>query len=712
LSRSGCSESKQKSSPLSQRHRLFTVGIRQTPKRLGRTGYFTSDCTARVSVCVHGKAAFCLIFFLGFWSTLVGCAVGQVPVPENLTVNSLNSRLVELNWNAPSTGASSKIAGYHVYRDSSPVPVARVPVTMFRDAVLPGSQHRYEIRTVDAAGRESKGAISQGIETVKAATPPFPPSDVVAVAGDTKAVVGWVAPNDGGEAIQSYSVAANPGAISVTVPGNVTSAALTGLRNGLSYRFTVFATNNVGSGPTSAPSAATEPKRQPPRFPVSVSADRRYLRDRLGTPFPILGRTAWFITALSQVERETFITDTLARGYNAIEMYVINHDPRGRHPPFAGNGELPFLLRLDGSSWEGELDYEDILRQAPDVTTPNPVYWSYVDTLLDYCNSNGILVLFFPAYVGYQGGEMGWMQEMVANGISRNRAYGAWLASRYANRANIVWMMGGDYGKHFSKEEQDVERGLLDGLRSVADQQSIHFSAEWESESIATDQVALGQFMTLNSVYSWTGRVATHGRFAYEHRPRRPAFLMEEPYDEEGPDGNKTNPSATQPVRRFQWWGYLTTFGGYVSGNGYVWPFSDPAWIDHLDTQGSRDMSRLNAFVKSIRWWELVPSGLDGMKVLVRGNPRRADDPRYVAAAASRSGALLVAYIPPDHVGDVTVDMTALRRRVRARWVNPAGGSTVDIGTFESQGTRSFKTPGNNGSGHADWVLVLEAQRE
>ena len=30
----------------------------------------------------------------------------------------------------------------------------------------------------------------------------------------------------------------------------------------------------------------------------------------------------------------TFIDDTAARGYNAIELHVINHDPRGNHPPF------------------------------------------------------------------------------------------------------------------------------------------------------------------------------------------------------------------------------------------------------------------------------------------------------------------------------------------------------------------------------------------
>ena len=33
-------------------------------------------------------------------------------------------------------------------------------------------------------------------------------------------------------------------------------------------------------------------------FPVQYSADERYLVDQNGVPFPIMGRTAWFVTSL------------------------------------------------------------------------------------------------------------------------------------------------------------------------------------------------------------------------------------------------------------------------------------------------------------------------------------------------------------------------------------------------------------------------------
>ena len=263
-------------------------------------------------------------------------------------------------------------------------------------------------------------------------------------------------------------------------------------------------------------------------------------------------------------------------------MHVINHDPRGNNPPFNGNGDAPFLKRLNGTAWNGTLSYENINSEAPDFTTPNEAYWSFVDGFLAHCESKGILVFLFPAYVGGKGSDQGWMEEILANGTAKMQSYGAWIATRYKNRKNLVWMMGGDMGtppNAFNAAQSDVQAALLNGLKSVPGQQSALVSAEWTSESIATDQVAFGASMTLNGVYSWSGNVNSHGRRAYERSPAMPAFLLEEPYDEEGPDGNSVNPNATQPVRRFQWWGWLSTIGGYISGNGYIWPFRTPALV-------------------------------------------------------------------------------------------------------------------------------------
>lgn len=454
-----------------------------------------------------------------------------------------------------------------------------------------------------------------------------------------------------------------------------------------------------------------DPAPAAPVFPVKHAANGRYLVDQNDAPFPILGRTAWFVLSAPEAEYRTFIDDTVARGYTAIELHVLNHDPRGNNPPFNGNGDLPFLNRLDGTSWNGSFSGSE-----PDFTTPNEAYWSFVDGFFAYCESKGILVFFFPAYVGFQGGEQGWMEELVANGVTNATRYGEWIATRYQNQKNLVWMMGGDMGtapNSFNTEQTEVERALLTGITNVPGQQSVQFSAEWSSESIATDQTNFGAAMTLNGVYSHSGYVAYHCRRAYAHSPLRPAFLLEEPYDEEGLDGNGFNPAATQPVRRFQWWGWLSSIGGYISGNGYVWGFrtnnATVDWHNHLDTPGSRDMARLNAFMGTIAWYKLVPSGLNGMRVLVTDGGSSEYFVDYVTAAASPDGTLLVAYLPPAHNGPITVDMGVMSGPVDARWFDPTSAVYADIGTgLTNAGSRSFTTPGDNSAGAKDWVLVLK----
>ena len=118
-----------------------------------------------------------------------------------------------------------------------------------------------------------------------------------------------------------------------------------------------------------------------PVFPLRASANGRFLEDQNGGPVPILGRTAWFVISLSETDYTTFLNDTVSRGYNAIELHVIDHDPRGNDVPRNGNGDLPFRDRLDGAAWTGALTYADIGREAPDFTTPNEAYWKFVDRL-------------------------------------------------------------------------------------------------------------------------------------------------------------------------------------------------------------------------------------------------------------------------------------------------------------------------------------------
>ncbi len=79
------------------------------------------------------------------------------------------------------------------------------------------------------------------------------PINVVAVAGGASATITWEAPvSDGGSAITGYTIVSTPDNKSESVPANVLTYTMNGLKPGTAYRFQVFAQNAIGFSGTSA----------------------------------------------------------------------------------------------------------------------------------------------------------------------------------------------------------------------------------------------------------------------------------------------------------------------------------------------------------------------------------------------------------------------------------------------------------------------------
>ncbi|MEI9941308.1 MAG: fibronectin type III domain-containing protein [Pseudomonadota bacterium] len=654
----------------------------------------------------------------------------QAPTtPAGLAAASVASDKVNLSWNPSSDNVG--VTAYAIERCTGSnctafAQIATTASTSFSDTGLSGSTtYGYRVRASDAAGNKSgysNGAAATTSATSTADTQaPTAPSGLTAtsIASD-KINLSWGASTDN-VGVTSYRIerctGSNCTGFAQVGTTSSTNFGDTGLSASTAYGYRVRAVDAAGnaSGYSGVASATTQSGGSSTPtfggFPLTPSANQRYLRDQAGNPFPILGRTSWgIINALTASDQQTYLNDTLAKGFNAIELGLITHNKRVAGAPGDQAGDLPFTKRLDGSAWDGSVSYGNINNESPDFTQPNESYWSFVDSLMSSLEQQGILALAFPAAVGYGGGSEGWMGEMSANGASRMYAYGAWIANRYKARKNIVWMMGGDYGTgsmQFSAPQSDIERAFLDGIASVASQGSLHYSAEWNSDSICTDQSTFGNRCTLNGVYSWVGQVPVYARNAYAHGGM-PSFILEEPYDEEGPDGNNTNPNATQPVRRFIWWGVFQSIGGYMAGNGLVDHFDPGVWQNHLNSAGAQDLNRLNSFVRSIPWYDLVPSGLGGMNNLVTGGGSSPNSNDYVAAAATPSGTLLVAYIPPAHSGSITLDLSVMSASSRARWFNPTTANYTVIGNFPNAAGQAFSPPGDNGTGYSDWILVID----
>ncbi len=120
--------------------------------------------------------------------------------------------------------------------------------------------------TVVATNVVGAGPASAASAPVTPATVPLAPTGISAVAGDSKATVSWTAPPAAGSpAITSYLITASTGPTqtvncTATCP---TSAAFTGLTNGVAVSFTVAGTNVVGLGSQSLSSNTVTPAALP-----------------------------------------------------------------------------------------------------------------------------------------------------------------------------------------------------------------------------------------------------------------------------------------------------------------------------------------------------------------------------------------------------------------------------------------------------------------
>ncbi|WP_168879747.1 putative Ig domain-containing protein [Rhizobium sp. P28RR-XV] len=113
---------------------------------------------------------------------------------------------------------------------------------------------------IDAAGNTNMAAT--GSPWMAGAGVPGAPTIGMATAGNGQAAVAFTPPaSNGGAEITGYTVTSSPGGF--TANGSSSPITVMGLTNGMSYTFTVTATNSVGTGSASAASSSVIPATVP-----------------------------------------------------------------------------------------------------------------------------------------------------------------------------------------------------------------------------------------------------------------------------------------------------------------------------------------------------------------------------------------------------------------------------------------------------------------
>jgi hypothetical protein len=463
---------------------------------------------------------------------------------------------------------------------------------------------------------------------------------------------------------------------------------------------------NESAAPWTSPASDSFPLAVAPaatRYPLKISANGRYLLDQGNKPFRIQGDSAQsLIVNLTYAEAETYLSDRQAKGFNSVNINLFEHK-MGVKAPANRNGDTPFT-------------------RPGDFSTPNEAYFTFADSIIDLAASKGMLVSLAAMYLGANGGDEGWWSVLTNKTNSQAVCYrfGQYVGKRYKNRANILWVIGGDFTPPAGSEGETRLHKFMDGIKAAGATQL--WAGDWKAPCISTDVRAFASAMDINAVYTYgfsrnDGLTYVEAAFAYQYSPPHPAYLKETGYEEEGwLPGDRTS------VRKYEYWAVLggTTAGAFF-GHRDIWEFTTTDWSsgffpqhgpwrNALNSAGTLDMMRLGLLLDVLPWYDLVPSGLAGMNPLVTSGGGTFGQQDFVAAAADPRGTTLAAYVPPATTSaKITINMKTFSGPASARWFDPTSGKYVNVrgGPFANRGAADFIVPGVNSDGAKDWVLVL-----
>ena len=428
-------------------------------------------------------------------------------------------------------------------------------------------------------------------------------------------------------------------------------------------------------------------------FPLKVSANHRYLTGADNQPFYFAADTGWFMLEnATEAEWDLYLDNRRAKGFTAVMVMAPHHWTEPNR-----YGELPFS-------------------PAGNLGSPNERWWARMDTFVSKAAARGLAVNMAVAWLGYHGEE--WGVQLANNTVAASRSFGEFVGRRYGTgtRPNVIFSVGGDANPGANLEKLNA---IGAGIRAVNPTipVTVHTAPGNEGRPIYPNST----WVNLNSVYTYypeKGSGARHvyamSKDAYLRSPAMPFVQIESGYEGDG--------ATVRQVRAQMYWPVLSGSTGFAYGNRDIWPVSDPtygrggqSWLNHLNDAGAVAAGHAARVMMSRPWHNLAPDF--NHTVLTAGygtfnNDRTLGGNDYVTAARTGDGGLVMAYLPSTGTGtrSVTVDMTKLTvNPVSAKWFNPANGTYTTIGSYANTNrAQVFTSPGNNGSGLNDWLLILE----
>lgn len=421
-------------------------------------------------------------------------------------------------------------------------------------------------------------------------------------------------------------------------------------------------------------------------LPLKISANKRFFTVN-GKPFFWLGDTGWLLFKKCTKEEAILYLETRKQqGFNVIQAMLLH-----------------------------ELDvtdaYGDSALVSKDVSKPNIAkgYWNMVDFMVNEAAKRGMYMALVPVWGGNVKG--GHVSEQQAE------AYGTFLANRYKNKPNIIWLNGGDIkGSDGEKVWKVIGKTLheKDGKHLVTfHPRGRSTSSTWFHNEAWLD---FNMFQSGHKDYAQDTIEPRMGednwKYAvndYALKPTKPTMDGEPSY-ENIPHGLHDSMAArwtAADVRRYAYWNVFAGGAGFTYGENSVMQFKTgwnkgisygptKTWKQTLHAEGAEQMQWVKKLVLSKPYLDRVPD-----QSLINNQGERYN---YLVATTGKGYAFIYTYTGRNM--EVNFGRYA-GKKVKSAWYNPRNGQYIAIGISENNGQiKTFNPPGEEKAGN-DWVLVL-----
>lgn len=436
---------------------------------------------------------------------------------------------------------------------------------------------------------------------------------------------------------------------------------------------------------------------------LKVSPNGRYLMTENGDPFFWLGDTGWLIFKnLNRDDAEVYLQDRKDKGFNVVQAMVLHTvgitDTYGDSALINMNVATPRIT--EGNDPADSVQYD---------------YWDHMDYIIDLAEKKGIYMALVPV----------WGSNVGHGHVTQQQAevYGKWIAERYKDKSNIIWLNGGDINGGDSTAVWDV---LGNAIRSV---DTVHLmtyhprgrtsSTMWFHDRPWLD---FNMFQSGHRTYEQGTSGPGQKEYAednwkyvmedYAMTPAKPTIDGEPSY-ENIPHGLKRDTLTPRwkasDIRRYGYWSVFAGAMGYTYGENSIMQMltpNDPSanyaakihWKTAKDAEGAGQVQYLKDLMLSRPYFDRVPD-----QTLVAGENGEKYD--YIVATRGNDYAMLYTY----NGRPFSVNMGKIEGKdVKASWFNPRDGKYTEIGVFPNTGVAEFTPEGGKVDGN-DWVLVLDS---